>query len=42
MGFYQLKREQFIKKSIEEVWDFISSPANLKAITPDCMALTSP
>lgn len=37
MGFYQFKREQFIKASIEEIWDFISSPKNLKEITPDSM-----
>lgn len=37
MGFYQFKREQKIPASIDEVWDFISSPANLKEITPDHM-----
>ena len=37
MGFFQLKREQFINKPVEEVWNFISSPANLKVITPDYM-----
>lgn len=37
MGFYQFKRSQKIPASIEEVWDFISSPANLKEITPDYM-----
>jgi len=37
MGFYQFKQEQLFKKPIEEVWDFISSPANLKTITPDYM-----
>ena len=37
MGFFQLKREQTINRSIEEVRDFISSPANLKTITPDYM-----
>ena len=37
MGFYQFNREQFIDKPIEEVWDFISSPKNLKTITPDYM-----
>lgn len=37
MGFYQLKREQRINTSIEEVWDFISSPRNLKEITPEYM-----
>lgn len=37
MGFYQFKRSQKIPATIEEVWDFISSPANLKEITPDYM-----
>jgi len=37
MGFYQFKREQFIQEPIESIWDFISSPRNLKAITPDYM-----
>ena len=37
MGFYQLYRTQKIPASIDEVWDFISAPANLKKITPDYM-----
>lgn len=37
MGFYQLYREQKINASIDEVWDFISSPQNLKKITPNYM-----
>ncbi len=37
MGFYQFRREQFLKTNLEEVWDFISSPKNLKEITPDYM-----
>ena len=37
MPFYQFKREQHIPASIDEVWDFISSPRNLKVITPDYM-----
>lgn len=37
MGFYQLKQTQKIKGTIDEVWDFIASPANLKKITPDYM-----
>lgn len=37
MAFYQLLKEQKIKCSIDEIWDFISSPANLKEITPDYM-----
>lgn len=37
MAFYQFQRTQKIKASIDEVWGFISSPANLKEITPDYM-----
>ncbi|TRX66199.1 SRPBCC family protein [Carboxylicivirga sp. M1479] len=37
MGFFQIKRRQFIRASIEEVWDFMSSPHNLKRITPEHM-----
>ena len=37
MGFYQLHTKQEIPASIEEVWDFISSPENLKKITPPSM-----
>lgn len=37
MAFYQFRREQFIKASIEEIWDFICSPQNLKKITPENM-----
>lgn len=37
MGFYQFKREIKINASIDEVWDFISSPKNLKEITPEYM-----
>lgn len=37
MGFYQFKREQIIHRPVEEIWDFISSPANLKKITPAYM-----
>lgn len=37
MAVYTLEREQFLKSSIEKVWDFISSPKNLKIITPDYM-----
>lgn len=35
MAFYQFKQEQKIPASIDAVWDFISSPDNLKEITPD-------
>ena len=37
MAFFQLKKEQVVRASLNEVWDFISSPANLKEITPDHM-----
>lgn len=37
MAIYQLFTEQKIPASIDEVWDFISSPKNLKRITPDYM-----
>jgi ligand-binding SRPBCC domain-containing protein len=37
MGFFQLKQEQQINASLEEVWEFISSPQNLKKITPEYM-----
>lgn len=39
MAFYQFQREQFIKASIDELWDFISSPQNLKKITPKNLGL---
>lgn len=37
MAHFQLKQSQKIPASMEEVWDFISSPKNLKEITPDYM-----
>jgi ligand-binding SRPBCC domain-containing protein len=37
MAFYQLNKKQFIPASLDEVWDFISLPGNLKEITPDYM-----
>jgi len=37
MAFYELKKKQFVPASIDRVWDFISSPKNLKEITPDYM-----
>lgn len=37
MAFYQLNKTQKLPASISDVWDFISSPANLKEITPDHM-----
>ncbi len=37
MPLYQFKKEQKVNSSVEELWDFISAPANLKEITPDYM-----
>jgi len=37
MAFYQFQREQPINSTIQEVWKFMSSPQNLKRITPDSM-----
>jgi ligand-binding SRPBCC domain-containing protein len=37
MAFYELKKKQFVPATIDEVWDFISSPKNLKEIIPDYM-----
>jgi len=37
MGFLQLKKQQTFHQPIEELWDFISNPENLKQITPDSM-----
>lgn len=37
MAFYQFQREQLLTTTIDELWDFISSPQNLKRITPDYM-----
>ncbi len=37
MGFYQLHKTQKIPATVEKVWDFISTPANLKKITPAYM-----
>ena len=37
MAHYQLRKEQFLKTDIDTIWDFASSPANLKEITPDYM-----
>lgn len=44
MAFYQFKKTQKIKADLDEVWEFISSPANLKRITPPAMGfdITSP
>lgn len=37
MGFYQLHRSQKIPATIDQVWNFISAPENLKRITPPGM-----
>jgi ligand-binding SRPBCC domain-containing protein len=37
MGFYQEKHSQHFNSSLDELWDFISNPYNLKLITPDYM-----
>lgn len=37
MAFYQFQREQILNTTIEELWNFISSPQNLKKITPEYM-----
>ena len=44
MAFYQYYKAQVVDARREELWDFISSPANLKLITPDHMGfdITSP
>jgi ligand-binding SRPBCC domain-containing protein len=44
MAVYQIHKEIELAVSMDEAWDFISSPANLKEITPDYMdfEITSP
>ena len=44
MAIYQIKEDLEVAASLEEVWDFISSPSNLKEITPDYMGfeITTP
>ncbi len=44
MAIYQIREELELAASLDEVWDFISSPANLKEITPDYMGfdITTP
>jgi len=37
MATFQFKREQRLPASVEEIWEFISSPANLQEITPGKM-----
>lgn len=40
MAIYQFTRTQKLPISIDEIWDFISSPDNLKEITPKKMGFT--
>lgn len=44
MAIYQIHEELEVGASLEQVWDFISSPVNLKEITPDYMGfeITTP
>lgn len=37
MAFYQFQKRKKIRTTIDEIWKFISSPGNLKEITPDYM-----
>jgi ligand-binding SRPBCC domain-containing protein len=37
MAHFQLIKKQFLKTDLETIWDFASSPKNLKEITPDYM-----
>lgn len=37
MAFYQFIETQKLPVSIQQIWDFVSSPLNLKEITPDQM-----
>jgi ligand-binding SRPBCC domain-containing protein len=37
MGIYQLQKKQLLPSTIDNVWEFISTPANLKEITPPYM-----
>lgn len=42
--FYTLSKEQVINCTLDEAWEFFSSPRNLKEITPDYLGfeITSP
>ena len=44
MAIYQIHEELEVAASLEQVWDFISSPVNLREITPDYMGfeITTP
>ena len=37
MSHYQLIKKQHLKTDLNTIWDFVSSPRNLKEITPDYM-----
>jgi ligand-binding SRPBCC domain-containing protein len=37
MAFYKLNKTQKLAASLDDIWDFISAPCNLKEITPDYM-----
>lgn len=37
MAFYQFQKQQKVNTTLTEIWEFISSPVNLKEITPDYM-----
>ncbi len=37
MGFYQFKRKLIVNTTINDLWNFIATPANLKRITPEYM-----
>lgn len=34
---HQVRKEQFLNAKMEDVWDFVTSPYNLKKITPEYM-----
>ena len=34
MSFYQFKKKQVLQSTMDEIWEFISTPKNLKEITP--------
>ncbi len=44
MAIYQIHKELKVAASLQEVWEFISTPSNLKEITPDYMGfeITTP
>ncbi|MBS7255707.1 SRPBCC family protein [Flavobacterium branchiicola] len=38
MKLYKIETVQYINSSVEDCWDFFSSPKNLQTITPDNMS----